>query len=332
MDEIREERLDHLLAGFRDVHVLVVGDLMLDVYLRGGASRISPEAPVPVVRIAEEWVALGGAANVAANVVAAGARCTVVGVVGDDASGDRLRRVLDGLGISDDGLIVEPGRPTTVKTRVLVRNQQVARYDREADEDADVTVEARLIDAVERLAPEASALVAEDYNKGVLTAGLIEAVMAQGREGGHPVVVDPKSRNFFAYAGATVFKPNLAELSAALREPVLYDEPEWLERTRRRLGCRHLLLTLGEHGMALTSEDGGFLRVPAMARSVYDVSGAGDTVTAVVAVALAAGASPGEAALLANAAAGVEVGKAGVATVSPAELRAAVRDGARRIP
>lgn len=326
MNRIDPERLEALLSGFDAVHVLVVGDLMLDVYLRGGASRISPEAPVPVVRVAEEWVALGGAANVAANVVALGARCSIAGIVGDDAQGDRLRSALERTGIDAGGLITAPGRPTTVKTRVLVRNQQVARYDRESDADADDDIEAALVAAVERLARTASVIAAEDYNKGVLTQPVIDATMGRSATGRRPVIVDPKARNFFAYGGATVFKPNLSELSAALREPVRFDDAEWLERTRERLGCEHLLLTLGEEGMALTSDGGGQLRVPAMARSVYDVSGAGDTVTAVVAVALAAGASPQEAALLANDAAGIEVGKAGVATVTADELRAVIRD------
>lgn len=326
MDRIRTERLEALLAAFRGVRVLVVGDVMLDVYLRGGASRISPEAPVPVVRVAEEWVALGGAANVAANVVALGARCSIVGAVGDDVQGDRLRRALEDAGIDAQGLVVAQGRPTTVKTRVLVRNQQVARYDRESDEYAADDAEAALVDAVERGVRDASVVAAEDYNKGVLTDAVIEATM--GRSSGHglPIIVDPKARNFFEYRGATVFKPNLSELAAALREPIRFNDPDWLHATRDRLACEHLLLTLGEEGMALTSADGGHLRVPAMARSVYDVSGAGDTVTAVIAVALAAGATPREAATLANDAAGIEVGKAGVATVSADELRAVIRD------
>lgn len=326
MNRITPDRLEELLAAFRGVRVLVVGDLMLDVYLRGGASRISPEAPVPVVHIAEEWAALGGAANVAANVVALGAACSVVGAVGDDYAGDRLRGALETAGISPAGLVVTPGRPTTVKTRVLVRHQQVARYDRESAAYAEHDAEEALADAVHRLAADASVVAAEDYNKGVLSERVIDAAM--GRDGTHdrPVVVDPKARHFFDYHGATVFKPNLVELSAALREPVRPDDPAWLSATRDRLRCEHLLLTLGEDGMALASPGGARLRVPAMARSVYDVSGAGDTVTAVVAVSLAAGATAPEAAVLANEAAAIEVGKAGVATVSPDELRAVIRD------
>ncbi|MGH7505004.1 MAG: bifunctional heptose 7-phosphate kinase/heptose 1-phosphate adenyltransferase, partial [Longimicrobiales bacterium] len=165
----------------------------------------------------------------------------------------------------------------------------------------------------------------EDYNKGVLVPELIRTALAAGRRHARPIVVDPKARSFFDYAGATVFKPNLTELAAALREPVHAEDETWMRQARDRLGCEHLLLTLGEHGMALITADDEFVRVPTAARTVYDVSGAGDTVTAVVAVALAAGATPVEAAVIANHAAGVEVSKAGVATVTPDELRAVVR-------
>jgi D-beta-D-heptose 7-phosphate kinase/D-beta-D-heptose 1-phosphate adenosyltransferase len=217
-------------------------------------------------------------------------------------------------------VVVEAGRPTTVKTRVMARHHQVARYDRECDDDVGGEGAAALVAAIERLVPQVDAVVLEDYNKGVLVPAVIEAAMDGGRRLGKPVIVDPKERHFFDYRGATVFKPNLVELTGALRAPVLADDPEWMERTRRHLDCSHLLVTLGEEGMALMTEDGEFVRVPTVARSVYDVSGAGDTVTAAVAVMLAAGASPAEAAVVANHAAGIEVGKAGVAAVSAAEL------------
>lgn len=324
MNRISPGRLDALLEAFRDVRVVVVGDLMLDVYLRGSASRISPEAPVPVVKVTEEWVALGGAANVASNVVALGAACDVVGCIGTDRSGERLREALAAAGIGDEGVLPVEGRPTTVKTRVLVRHHQVARYDIEVEDDIDAACAAEISAAIERLAEGAHALVLEDYNKGVLTPLVIEVALSVANRHGIPVVVDPKFRNFFAYGGATVFKPNLLELSTALQAPVHADDPEWMESVRARLGCAHLLVTLGEGGMALLTEDGEYVRVPTVARSVYDVSGAGDTVTAVVATALGAGASAAEAAVLANHAAGIEVGKAGVATVSPDELRATI--------
>ena len=309
----------------RRVRVVVVGDLMLDIYLRGSASRISPEAPVPVVHVAEEWVALGGAGNVASNVVALGAACDMVGCIGTDRAGGQLTDALDDLGIGQAGVQRLEGRPTTVKTRIMARHQQVARYDIEVEDDVDEDVAAILSTTIASLIESADALVLEDYNKGVLVPDVIEAALDAAQRRDIPVVVDPKARNFFAYRGATVFKPNLPELQAALQAPVEADDPEWMERIRRELGCRHLLVTLGEGGMALLTEEGEYLRVPTVARSVYDVSGAGDTVTAVVATALGAGATPAEAAILANHAAGIEVSKAGVATVSPDELRATVR-------
>ena len=326
MNRLTVDRAQKLLADARDMHVLVVGDLMLDVYLRGAALRISPEAPVPVVRVDEEWRALGGAANVAANIVALGARCTVCGAVGQDASGDQLRGELKAAGIGDSGLVPLAGRPTTVKTRILARYQQVARYDHELDDDVTQEEAALLVGRIRELAAESDVIIIEDYNKGVLVRPVIEGCRAAAAEFGIPLVVDPKSRFFFDYHGAAVFKPNLPELAAALRDRVLPDDAAWMEETRRRLGCETLLLTLGEEGMALMTEAGEHVRIPTVAQAVHDVSGAGDTVVAVVALALAAGADVVEAAVLANHAAGIEVGKAGVATVSPEELMQAVED------
>ncbi|NJD09187.1 MAG: D-glycero-beta-D-manno-heptose-7-phosphate kinase [Gemmatimonadetes bacterium] len=326
MNRLSAQRVEELLQAARRVRVLVVGDIMLDAYLRGAALRISPEAPVPVVRIEEEWRALGGAANVATNVLALGAACDLAGVIGTDPAGAELTATLRHAGIDGRGLLLVPERPTTVKTRIMARHQQVARYDRELDEDLDERTATALVQRIAELATSCDAIVVEDYNKGVLTRTVIAGVLAAAHACGCPLVVDPKSRFFFDYQSATVFKPNLPELAAALREPVRFDDAGWMRATRAQLGCDHLLLTLGEHGMALLAADDELLRIPAVARSVYDVSGAGDTVTAVVAVALAAGASIQEAAVLANYAAAVEVGKAGVATVSAAELLQAVRE------
>jgi rfaE bifunctional protein kinase chain/domain len=327
MKSLGVDRAELILDRIRDVRVLVVGDLMLDVYLRGGASRISPEAPVPVVRVGDEWRAVGGAANAAANLVALGAEAPLVGVVGTDGAGLEFGGVCDELGIDRTAVRSVPDRPTTVKTRVLVGHQQVARYDRETDVDVGAADAEALREAVEALAAGADAIVLADYEKGVLVPAVIEAALDSARLRDIPVVVDPKARRFFGYAGCTVFKPNLAELAGALRAAVDADDAEWMERTRRHLECEHLLVTLGSGGMALMPGDGGaLLRVPAIARSVYDVSGAGDTVAAVVATPLAAGCTVAESAILATHAAGIEVGKAGVATVSPAELLASVRE------
>ncbi|MDX1492770.1 MAG: bifunctional ADP-heptose synthase [Longimicrobiales bacterium] len=320
------QRVGEILEAVAGTRVLVVGDLMIDRYVSGAVDRISPEAPVPVVLVDEERSAIGGAGNVAANVSALGAECVIAGCVGDDGAGDMMRDELRRLGVSVEGVVTAEDRPTTVKTRVTSRRQQIVRFDREDESDVPAAVARSLTERIESLAAQCHVLVMEDYNKGVLVPEVIAAVLGSAeREGGLPTVVDPKRRNFFAYGGATVFKPNAKELADALGEFIHPDEPEWMERTRRRLECRHLLLTLGDRGIALQSDDDGHLRVPTVARSVYDVSGAGDTVTAVVAAALAAGGSISEAAVVANHAAAVEVSKSGVATVSPQEILQHVR-------
>ncbi len=225
-----------------------------------------------------------------------------------------------------DRLVERADRPTTTKTRVVARHQQVVRFDRERDDEVEGDCLGALVAAVRAAVAGADALVLEDYNKGVLAPAVIRAAIEAADAAGIPSVVDPKFRNFFAYAGATVFKPNAVELGAALGEPLRDGDDAWLERARERVGAKHLLLTLGEHGMALKTAGEPALRIATEAREVYDVSGAGDTVTAFVALALAAGAAIEEAAHLANLAAGIEVAKPGVAVVTPEELRAHLED------
>jgi rfaE bifunctional protein kinase chain/domain len=318
-NSLSRERLESLLAAAAGQRVAIVGDAMLDVYLRGDVDRISPEAPVPVVRVRERKDALGGAANVAQNVAALGAGCALVAAVGEDIAGARLRAMLEAIGADPDAL-VSVDRPTTTKTRVLARSQQVVRFDEEDDADLDEADVERVLGAIARAIDGATAVVLEDYNKGVLVQHVIVETIRLARERGLPVVVDPKYRNFFAYRGATVFKPNRRELEAALGAAVELAHPEALPATLERLGVDNLLLTLGEHGMALISADGTTARVPTTAREVYDVVGAGDTVTAYLAVMLGTGATAREAAIIANFAAGVEVAKLGAATVDAAEV------------
>lgn len=313
------ERLTQLLDGVRGKRVLVIGDAMLDVYLSGDVDRISPEAPVPVVRVRARKHALGGAANVAQNVVALGAECDLLAAVGDDTAGATLRTMLRALG-AGDAFVITTDRCTTQKTRILARSQQLVRVDEEEDADLDDAQLAPLLANVRTAMERADAVVLEDYNKGVLTAGLIAEVMRLASERRVPVVVDPKYRNFFAFRGATIFKPNRRELEAALGAALDVDHPETLPATLERLGVSHLLLTLGERGMVLFSERGEIARVPTVARQVYDVVGAGDTVTAYLAAVLAGGGTPSEAAVVANIAAGIEVGKLGAATVSSEEV------------
>ncbi len=315
---LARDRLVALLDTARAQRIALVGDAMLDVYLQGDVERISPEAPVPVVRVRERRLALGGAANVAQNVAALGAASDLVAVVGGDASGATLRQLLGAM--AEHRSLVEVSRPTTTKTRILARSQQVVRFDEE--DDADLTGEEidRLLAATRGAIDGADALVLEDYNKGVLVPRVIEAAIGWARDRDLPIVVDPKYRNFFLYRGATVFKPNRRELEAALGAAVDLEHPEALPETFRRLGVGSLLLTLGERGMALIEPPGAIHPIPTMAREVYDVVGAGDTVTAYLAAMLAAGATVREAAVIANFAAGVEVGKLGAASVTPGEL------------
>lgn len=322
IETISRERLVALLEAARGKRIAVIGDAMLDVYLRGDVDRISPEAPVPVVRITEKKLALGGAANVAQNITAIGASCEMICVTGEDAAGVLIRQMLHDVG-AETRSMVRVARPTTTKTRVLARSQQLVRYDEEDDVDIDGSEMENLLDAALRALDDSDALVFEDYNKGLLVPLVIAPVIAKARSRGIPVVVDPKYRNFFAYGGATVFKPNRRELESALGAEVDLEHPKTLPATFERLGVEHLLLTLGEKGMALISAAGEIGRIPTTAREVYDVVGAGDTVTAYLATMLAAGGSPAEAAVIANFAAGAEVGKLGAATVAPEEVIAA---------
>lgn len=325
IERISRERLRTLLDLTEGRRVAVIGDAMLDVYLRGEVDRISPEAPVPVVRVKERRLALGGAANVAHNIVTIGATCELVCAVGDDLAGATLRRMLEQVK-TDTRSLVTVRRTTTTKTRVVARSQQLVRYDEEDDADLDEAETNQLLDAVRIAVDAADAVVLEDYNKGVLVQPVIRNAIDWANERGIPVIVDPKYRNFFSYRGATIFKPNRRELESALGASVDLDHPEALPATFGRLGVEHLLLTLGERGMALISADGEVGRIPTTAREVYDVVGAGDTVTAYLASVLAAGGSAAEAAIVANFAAGVEVGKLGAQTVTKAEVLDAYDD------
>lgn len=322
LQPLARDRLLQLLQRIKSSRVVVVGDIMLDRYLIGDTERLSPEAPVPVVTVAERHAALGGAANVAANVAAMGAHCLLVGVVGDDGDGAAIRQELAVGRLQDRFVLTAAGRPTTSKTRIIARGQQIVRIDDEVDTLLDGADEARLIAAARDALADADALLLEDYNKGALSPGLIAAAMQIARRRGIPVVVDPKYRQFFEYAGATVFKPNRRELESALGAAVDLKNGNALPDVLTRLKVDNLLLTLGSEGMVLVTKDGSLTQIPSIARQVFDVSGAGDTVTAWVGTALAAGATVREAAQLANYAAGVEVGKAGVATVSPDEVLA----------
>jgi len=320
------DRARTIVERFTRASVLVVGDVMLDQFLVGRVDRISPEAPVPIVTFDHEESRVGGAANVAANVSGLGGRVHLLGLVGRDAAAGTLRAGLDGHGIGSSGLVTDPDRRTTTKMRVVTtRNQQVARVDYETDREAQGDIETALIDGATALMGTVQAIVISDYLKGTVTRALVARLVALAQARGVPLLVDPKIPHLDYYAGATLVTPNHheAEIATHLRIRVEDDARMAARAFRDRAGASGVLITRGEHGMWLL-DDASEGHLPATAREVADVTGAGDTVIATLGLALAAGGATAEAARLANYAAGVVVGKFGPATVTPQELLHAI--------
>lgn len=315
-------RSNDLIQRLAGRTVLVIGDLMVDHFLIGNVDRISPEAPVPVVRFHNEEFRLGGACNVANNISALGGRAVVAGVVGDDQEGRRLCRDLTARGIGVDGIVTDPGRCTTRKARVVTtRNQQVARIDYESDQEVAHGVESAIVERLDRLIPNADVVLISDYLKGAISRTIASATIQAASRAEKAVLIDPKVPHIDYYRGATLITPNHheAEAVAHLRIRADNDAREVAQRFRDRAGCENVLITRGEHGMYLHTP-GGDTTLPAEAREVADVTGAGDTVIGTIALALAAGGSLLDAAKLANRAAGIVVGKFGPSTVTVAEL------------
>lgn len=317
-------RLRSLLDAFSGRRVLVLGDLMLDRYLWGNVTRISPEAPVPIVDVESETTRLGGAANVANNVLSLGAEPVLVGVVGADHAARLLAAELGAHGVAADGLVADADRPTSIKTRIVARNQQVVRADQESREEVSPAIVVRLVEACRARLDGLKACIISDYGKGVITAGLLEALLPELRRAGIPVCVDPKETHFFSYRGVSVITPNLLEAGVAwgraLRTEELLDQAG--RELRDRLDSDAVLITRGEKGMSLFQAARPRLDLPTVAREVYDVTGAGDTVVSTYAVALAAGADHPEAALISNHAAGIVVREVGTAAASREQILA----------
>lgn len=319
---LEPRRAHELVTALHGVRALVVGDVMLDRFIVGSVARISPEAPVPVVRFQSEHWRLGGAANVAYNMATLGARVSLVGIVGRDAAGDRVRELLRASGVSTDGLVEDADRPTVEKVRIVTgRNQQVARVDYEDDTDATGAIEEQLTTAAQRFAEGAAVVAVSDYLKGAVTLRVMQGLLDAATRNRAALIVDPKIPHLGYYAGASLITPNHHEAEAATNRRIR-SEAEAREAAlafRERARCDAALITRGEHGMWLSSveREGG---IPALTREVSDVTGAGDTVVATLALALGARATLAEAALLANHAAGIVVGKFGPATVTPEEL------------
>lgn len=314
--------LRQYIQRFPQASVLVVGDLILDHYVMGRVSRISPEAPVPVVHVESESLRLGGAANVFNNILALGGKADLCGVIGADESGRLLMKELGNKRSGRGGVVIDHDRPTTRKSRVIAHNQQIVRYDIEGRTELKAPMQRKIIRYVESRLRELSCVVVSDYAKGVVTATLMSEITRLAALRKIPVIVDPKVEHFGFYKGVTVITPNHFEATQAAG--VHGDDNQSINEAgamiRQRLGCQSVLITRGERGMSLYEADGASWHLPTQARQVYDVTGAGDTVIGTLALALSTGASIKTGAILANYAAGIVVGMVGTATVTPRQL------------
>jgi D-glycero-beta-D-manno-heptose-7-phosphate kinase len=318
-----KEEIIQFIKGFSSTKILVVGDIMVDEYIWGGVERISPEAPVPVVTVDYETTILGGAANVVNNLYTLGARAHICGVTGDDEIARVVTKLLLRQNIETDGVIVDFNRRTTLKTRVIAQNQQVVRVDREDTKPISRDIVEKLVEFLHYKIPQVDGVIISDYGKGVVTGELIQEVVRLSREHSKICTVDPKVSHFDLYAGITVITPNHVEAGMALGNRQLRTIEEVHQAAldlRDRVGCEAVLITFGAKGMCLLDRQGDFLHIDTVAKKVFDVTGAGDTVISTLTLALAAGASMRLAAYLANAAAGVVVREFGTATVSQEQL------------
>lgn len=317
------------LSGFKKKKILVIGDIILDRYIWGRVSRISPEAPVPIVEVTDENFLLGGAANVANNIVSLGGKATLVGVGGNDRGGEILRKIFQEKSIDCNSVFWGP-RPTTVKARVIAHSQQVVRFDREERDRLDARVLRKLLSCIYSTLPDHDAVIISDYKKGVVSSELIREIMKYAKPHHIFVAVDPKVGHFHCYRNVSLMTPNVHEASLASGIEIR-NEHTLLQAGRsllRKIPCEAVLITRGEHGMSLFRKDKAF-HIPTVAKNVYDVTGAGDTVIATFTLSHAAGARMEEAAVIANHAAGIVVGEVGTAVVTPDELRRSLAENRR---
>ncbi|MBM4141019.1 MAG: D-glycero-beta-D-manno-heptose-7-phosphate kinase [Nitrospira sp.] len=310
-----------ILRELKKKKILVIGDLILDRYIRGRVNRISPEAPVPIVEVTDEDFFLGGASNVAHNVIALGGHSTIVGVTGNDRAGEVLMNILEEKRIQCGG-VFQSSRPTTVKTRVIAHNQQVVRFDKEDRAKIDGKFFRGLLEYIRKVIPDHDAVIISDYKKGIVSSELVREVLKNSRTENIFVSVDPKIGHFHFYKNVSLITPNIHEASVASGIEIK-DENSLINAGRallRKVSCNAALITRGEHGMSLF-EKNKVSHIPTVARNVYDVTGAGDTVIATFTLAYAAGANMEEAAIIANHAAGIVVSELGTAVVTPDQLR-----------
>jgi rfaE bifunctional protein kinase chain/domain len=321
-----KKSLVRAMARLASARALVIGDIILDAYVWGDVTRISPEAPVPVVEVREETRTLGGAANVVHNMVTLGARPLLCGVVGRDREGKEILDRLKSLGLSTDGVLFDVGRPTTIKTRVVARSQQVIRFDQESRATISARTVNRFLRFVEHTIPEFDVIVVSDYGKGMVAGSLMEGIMVMAKKAAIPVAVDPRVNHAAHYRGVDVMTPNHHEAGMLCGLEIAGDQT--LMRAGHLLldtfGCRLVLITRGKDGMSLFEADGKVHHIPTVARKVFDVTGAGDTVIATFSLGLAAALDPKAAAVIANVAAGIVVGEVGTSAVRAEDLKAAL--------
>jgi len=319
------------IAKFKNARIMVIGDLMVDEYIWGSVSRISPEAPVPVVSVTSESLRLGGAGNVVNNIHSLGGKVWIGGVVGNDEMGRKVLQDLHKMGIDTSGVIVEPEWVTTVKTRIIAHHQQVVRYDREIIRTPGPEAREKILSLLEKRIPELDAVLISDYGKGVVCREMVERVRTLALGAGKILSVDPKVKNFPLFQKVTIITPNHHEAAQAAGRWI-QDEEDLMAVGRsllQQLQVKSILITRGEKGMTLFQDSGEITNIPTMAKEVFDVTGAGDTVISVLTMAMAVGANPKEAAVLSNYAAGIVVGEVGTATLKAPELEDAVRNGIR---
>jgi len=317
MVDISNKRLNDLKKSFDGKRIAVIGDMMLDGYFWGDVKRISPEAPVPVLEVEDEFFRFGGAANVAFNILTLGGIPVPVGVIGNDNYGNIFSSLLKEKNIEDEGIIIDNARPTTTKTRVIANNQHVVRIDKESKAYISNKIEAKISSYLESIIDKLDGIILQDYNKGILTPSLIYKIISLANKKNILVTVDPKFDNFFEYKNVTVFKPNRIETETVLGIRIKNDEDisSAGRNLLQKLNSKYVLLTLGEGGIAVFEESDKERRMPTKAIKVADVSGAGDTVISTLTIGLAAGADIYEACFLANYAAGIVCGEVGIVPI-----------------
>jgi D-beta-D-heptose 7-phosphate kinase/D-beta-D-heptose 1-phosphate adenosyltransferase len=328
---VNKQEMTSFISRFKSARIMVIGDLMVDEYIWGSVSRISPEAPVPVVSVTSESLRLGGAGNVVNNIHSLGGKVLIGGVVGNDEMGRKIVQDLHKMGVETKGVVIEPDWITTVKTRIIAHQQQVVRYDREIVRPIRPEALKKILSLLEDRVTELDAVLISDYGKGVVCQELVDRVRSLTLGAGKIISVDPKVKNFPLFQKVTIITPNHHEAGQAAGRWIQSEEDLMKvgRQLLQQLQCGSILITRGEKGMTLFQDTGEITNIPTMAKEVFDVTGAGDTVISVLTLALAVGADPKQAAVLSNYAAGIVVGEVGTATLKASDLEDALRNGIR---